>query len=201
MIAEVLEGKRMPIENEIAFLAKTVHCLPEDLTVTHPLSEPVIVRHKGQGAIRENQTAKREGRLFYTWERLASSEHHSLVKAFELTVHKLGEQAAPEFIQVVTHCFYYAYHPNANVTVKLLRKDGATGDDVVATTICTGDSFYVQPNVAHALVVENGGQEETANFYAMRIPGQLTKELQLEVSICDKRGRNRIGNETSQWYN
>ena len=132
---------------------------------------------------------------------MASSEHHSLVKAFELTAYKPKTTLAPEFIQVVTHCFYYCYHPDASVVVKLLRRDDATGENVVATTINTGDSFYVQPNVAHAIVVEGGSDDATANFYAMRIPGHLTKELALEVSLCDKRGKSRIGNESSQWYN
>ena len=59
LISEVLEdngSKRLPTTREMTFLAKTVHCLPEDLHVSYALTEPVIVRRFGKGAVRENKS-------------------------------------------------------------------------------------------------------------------------------------------------
>ena len=58
-----------------------------------------------------------------------------------------------------------------------------------------GDSVYVQPNVPHAFASEG------SRMFVVRIPGNLTREVAMEVALCDGRGRSRVGNETSQWYN
>ncbi|CAD7959305.1 unnamed protein product [Amoebophrya sp. A120] len=204
-------GTRLPTIEECRLLAKELHCLPEDLYVERGLEEPVVVSFRGKGALR---TWSRTLKL----ERLASSEHHSMIKSFDVEICDGDSVLAAEssceedWIQIAVHNFGYNYSEKAFLLETFREK----------TVINPGDSFYVQPHIRHRFqllhaqtprtTVEtmlNGDQSTgngasppaSARMYLVRIPGALTRELMREVALCDQRGKARIGNESRRWYN
>ncbi|CAD7954441.1 unnamed protein product [Amoebophrya sp. A25] len=221
---------RLPTFEECRILARELHCLPEDLYVSEEgLRLPVEVSRRGQGAKR------RQGNCFY--ERLACSEHHSMIKSFDVEIHPSDQHTTAcredsTWSQIAVHQFGYNY---SETELQLYHHIGSWVDDHVdknsfrshgegrriMQSIQPGDSFYIQPGVKYSFDIEppettaedgktkgleDGSKKSTdhntkaARIYLVRIPGHLTRELMREVSLCDQRGKPRIGNETRRWY-
>merc|ERR1712224_463246 len=91
----------------------------------------------------------------YKFERLSSSEHHSLVKAFNFSVLRNAWRdvekvsCANPWLKNAAHNMLYNYGDSPFV----LEYCGGDHDkdcrSVLRQTIHPGDSFYIQPNIEH----------------------------------------------------
>ncbi len=103
-------------------------------------------------------------------------------------------------VKIATHSFVYNYGER---DIKLTYKpySGTPREKIIHP----GDSFYARPSVEHgySLLPPKDDADDMAQgrVYIVRIPGNLTREVMLEVSLCDPRGKKRIGHETKRWYN
>eukprot|EP00392_Amoebophrya_sp_AT5.2_P004319 g4327.t1 len=169
---------RVATLEECCLLAAELCCQPEDLFVSGGLTTPVEVSHRGQGAVRKH--------IGVTYERLASSEHHSMIKSFDVeVVVALGEKGKDiPYVQISVHTFGYNYS-GVPCTLELsceqeasmagAGESSSSEEDVAdATTgnrsgsgmkvktrkilkdIQPGDSFYIQPNVRHRFIRDHG---------------------------------------------
>ena len=180
------------------------------------LKQPVIAQHRGEGEVRKLPGLK--------YERLAASPNHSLIRGFDLIIETSpASPAARALLQLSVHQFFYNYGETScvlkigladNVDHDLTTRsagflspsemvlEGADGESLPGMwkdlIVNPGDSLYIQPNVRHQFLGMGG---EEARLYVVRIPGNLTRELMMEVSLCDPRGKQRIGNENKRWYN
>jgi len=202
----LVEGKkptRLATIEECRILAEELHCLPEDLFVDGKVDfEDVVVKHRGEGPFREQKGTK--------FERLASSSHHSLIKSFNLEVQPLEKkEEEPAWFQLSMHQFLYNYsgEPCSLQYVDLNQQ-------TKWVVLNPGDSLYLQPQVKQRfwhpknragmldhLSSSSRPTGRNPKIFIVRIPGDLTKELMFEVSLCDQRGKGRVGKETIRWYN
>jgi len=236
-------------------LAAILCCLPADLFISpNPkgLAEPVVVKHRGQGAKRQHGNC-----VYEPWVEVSLhcfvynySDRPVLLEVKRTTRKTLYPGDSVYIMPSVPHRWVHphrslgnnsitkggannwncrandSYHPGTRSNAsepgirfnlpqtheeqnskKLVEGEGVGSNpltkDPQAQKFRLSQETLARHQRAQCGNLNSAGFTDVMNprLFEVRIPGNLTRELMMEVSLCDQRGKQRIGRETQRWYN
>lgn len=190
--ASLAQGRTLPTPRECALMAEFLNITPRDLQVSGlDEGEEVVVRHHADTRSRGYPAGNR--RAYDMWE-LARCRHQPFLKGFEVRVLDTPD---------VDRGFHHGLHEYVfNYGSQAVRLGWA---DDRSALLESGDSAYIRAFVPHRFTNAEAGSVPSSEaaggrLVVVRIPGNLTDSALDEYAAFPTEGRERVAEETKQWF-
>jgi methylphosphonate synthase len=186
-LTALLDGQGQAGPDELERLAAALRVNVRDLLPIDPDERDGVVIVRSAEAPQWDYPAS--GRAHYRIKALAGTRVCPGTRALQFEV--LGDDPAEGTLRAGLHQYAYVLGP---APVTLHWEHLGRRHQVV---LAAGDSFYMKPQLAHALTVAG---EEAARVLILRIAGKVSGDTRIEAAALGPAALRRTVNDSAQWY-
>lgn len=170
-----------PTQQEVEHLAAALNLRTEDLYQPIDAEAVELAMFEQTTWVNDETTASRH-------KALARSVSQPSMKSF---IFEVSTQSTKRLQQ---HAYYQYVYNYSDSTVELTLQDGQH------RLLESGSSCYLQPYIHHAFSLPASSKASAAQLLIVRLGGEMNQATTIELSQINQAGRQRLLNETSQWF-